>query len=110
MQTTKGKVQVTNRVIGLKNISVGSYTVAITFDTENKETDEGNAELIADAFELQNRCPKKPSEVFEALCSVTKEKNRLRYALKDLLIYCSQNCTSQLEPLLKRAEEALQNK
>lgn len=64
------------------------------------EQDKDNANLIADAFNTSNKCGLLPSELLW-------QNRKLLSALKDLVVYCRGNMTNQLEPLISKANEII---
>ena len=61
---------------------------------------DANLVFIADAFNTANKCGLLPSELLE-------QNRKLLSALKDLVVYCRENMTNQLEPLISKANETI---
>ena len=70
-------------------------------DWMSEEERDGNANLIADAFNTANKCGLLPSELLE-------QNTKLLDSLKGLVVYCRFNMmTNQLEPLMKKSNEII---
>lgn len=88
--------------------NINSYTPTVALynyrsklrNIETTKEELNNAKLIADAGTTANKCGLLPSELLE-------QNRELLSALKDLVVYCRGNMTNQLEPLISKANETI---